>query len=346
MKKEEKRMNKNQVINRLSDDIDSIKLPPISENVRRAVRERKNTETVNDVLSSDQLHKITAKRYIIAAAILLAVVSVPVIIVFTNNNDTFIPAENPVSERSEIITDTSEDKTISTVNNDNALERIKSDDMYGKVVQSCKSKEYLEQMFVTYSEKSIVYEDDNYIYNFDPDGRLVEMRNITSSEESSEIVTEQEILSKAKELLKKYYLYWKEDTYSIEVEGDADCRPAWIVDISRTNDDMTKEKIAMSFYADGSIKMIIMSGADGNAGSISKAEAIDIAIKEIKNGNHNICSFEKENVEITVEIRSIDGQKYYYVIVDKIHFNYDSYYIMGGMTGIVNAETGEVVVIE
>ena len=306
-------MNKNQVINRLSDDIDSIKLPPISENVRRAVRERKNTETVNDVLSSDQLHKITAKRYIIAAAILLAVVSVPVIIVFTNNNDTFIPAENPVSERSEIITDTSEDKTISTVNNDNALERIKLDDMYGKVVQSCKSKEYLE---------------------------------LTFSEESSEIVTEQEILSKAKELLKKYYPYWKEGTYSIEVEGDADCRPAWIVDISRTNDDMTKEKIAMSFYADGSIKMIIMSGADGNAGSISKAEAIDIAIKEIKNGNHNICSFEKENVEITVEIRSIDGQKYYYVIVDKIHFNYDSYYIMGGMTGIVNAETGEVVVIE
>ena len=44
-------MNKNEVKNKLSDDISRIELPPISERVRQAVREKKekNIKTVSDI---------------------------------------------------------------------------------------------------------------------------------------------------------------------------------------------------------------------------------------------------------------------------------------------------------
>ena len=338
-------MNKNEVKNKLSDDISRIELPPISERVRQAVREQKqkNTETLNDTFNTETSHKIINIKFIFAAAILILAVSVPVIVFVINNSVSFKPVHNPVQDSSKIST-LSESETTSTLNSENVLENIKSEHLYGKVELSYRSEKYLEKMLITYSESSTVYEDDNYIYNFDSQGRLIEMLNISPYKRSDKYLSEQEILNKAKELLEKYYPSLKEDTYSIKVEGNANCNPAWIVCFTKTNEGITKEKIIMSFVESGDIKSIIITGTDENVGKISNAEAVDITLKEIRSGKYNINSFRNEDVEITVNIKEIDGQQYYYVIVSNIPFGDNI--MTKGLIGIVNAETGDVRVVE
>ena len=338
-------MNKNEVKNKLFDDVSHMELPPISEKVRQAVREQKqkNTETLNDTFNTETSHKIINIKFIFAAAILILAVSVPVIVFVINNSVSFKPVHNPVQDSSKISA-LSESETTSTLNSENVLENIKSEHLYGKVELSYRSEKYLEKMLITYSESSTVYEDDNYIYNFDSQGRLIEMLNLSPYKRSGKSVSEQEILNKAKELLEKYYPSLKEDTYSIKVEGNANCNPAWIVCFTKTNEGITKEKIIMSFVESGDIKSIIITGTDENVGKISNAEAVDITLKEIRSGKYNISSFRNEDVEITVNIKEIDGKQYYYVIVSNIPFGDNI--MTKGLIGIVNAETGDVRVVE
>ena len=338
-------MNKNEVKNKLSDDISRIELPPISERVRQAVWEKKekNIKTVSDNFNTEYSHKIINLKFIFAAAILMLAVSVPVIVFVINNSVSFKPVHNPVQDSSKISA-LSESETTSTLNSENVLENIKSEHLYGKVELSYRSEKYLEKMLITYSESSTVYEDDNYIYNFDSQGRLIEMLNLSPYKRSGKSVSEQEILNKAKELLEKYYPSLKEDTYSIKVEGNANCNPAWIVCFTKTNEGITKEKIIMSFVESGDIKSIIITGTDENVGKISNAEAVDITLKEIRSGKYNINSFRNEDVEITVNIKEIDGKQYYYVIVSNIPFGDNI--MTKGLIGIVNAETGDVRVVE
>lgn len=338
-------MNKNEVKNKLFDDVSHMELPPISEKVRQAVREQKqkNTETLNDTFNTETSHKIINIKFIFAAAILILAVSVPVIVFVINNSVSFKPVHNPVQDSSKISA-LSESETTSTLNSENVLENIKSEHLYGKVELSYRSEKYLEKMLITYSESSTVYEDDNYIYNFDSQGRLIEMLNLSPYKRSGKSVSEQEILNKAKELLEKYYPSLKEDTYSIKVEGNANCNPAWIVCFTKTNEGITKEKIIMSFVESGDIKSIIITGTDENVGKISNAEAVDITLKEIRSGKYNINSFRNEDVEITVNIKEIDGKQYYYVIVSNIPFGDNI--MTKGLIGIVNAETGDVRVVE
>lgn len=338
-------MNKNEVKNKLFDDVSHMELPPISEKVRQAVREQKqkNTETLNDTFNTETSHKIINIKFIFAAAILILAVSVPVIVFVINNSVSFKPVHNPVQDSSKISA-LSESETTSTLNSENVLENIKSEHLYGKVELSYRSEKYLEKMLITYSESSTVYEDDNYIYNFDSQGRLIEMLNLSPYKRSGKSVSEQEILNKAKELLEKYYPSLKEDTYSIKVEGNANCNPAWIVCFTKTNEGITKEKIIMSFVESGDIKSIIITGTDESIGTISNAEAVDIALKEIRSGKYNINSFRNEDVEITVNIKEIDGKQYYYVIVSNIPFGDNI--MTKGLIGIVNSETGDVRVVE
>lgn len=338
-------MNKNEVKNKLFDDVSHMELPPISEKVRQAVREQKqkNTETLNDTFNTETSHKIINIKFIFAAAILILAVSVPVIVFVINNSVSFKPVHNSVPDSSKISA-LSESETTSTLNSENVLENIKSEHLYGKVELSYRSEKYLEKMLITYSESSTVYEDDNYIYNFDSQGRLIEMLNLSPYKRSGKSVSEQEILNKAKELLEKYYPSLKEDTYSIKVEGNANCNPAWIVCFTKTNEGITKEKIIMSFVESGDIKSIIITGTDENVGKISNAEAVDITLKEIRSGKYNINSFRNEDVEITVNIKEIDGKQYYYVIVSNIPFGDNI--MTKGLIGIVNAETGDVRVVE
>lgn len=338
-------MNKNEVKNKLFDDVSHMELPPISEKVRQAVREQKqkNTETLNDTFNTETSHKIINIKFIFAAAILILAVSVPVIVFVINNSVSVKPVHNPVQDSSKISA-LSESETTSTADSENVLEHIKSEQLYGEVGLSYRSEKYLEKMLITYSESSTVYEDDNYIYNFDSQGRLVEMLNISPYKKFDKSVSEQEILNKAKELLEKYYPYWEEDTYSIKVEENEDCNPAWIVCFTKTNEGITKEKIIMSFVESGDIKSVIITGTDENVGKISNAEAVDITLKEIRSGKYNISSFRNEDVEITVNIKEIDGQQYYYVIVSNIPFGDNI--MTKGVIGIVNAETGDVRVVE
>lgn len=338
-------MNKNEVKNKLFDDVSHMELPPISEKVRQAVREQKqkNTETLNDTFNTETSHKIINIKFIFAAAILILAVSVPVIVFVINNSVSVKPVHNPVQDSSKISA-LSESETTSTADSENVLEHIKSEQLYGEVGLSYRSEKYLEKMLITYSESSTVYEDDNYIYNFDSQGRLVEMLNISPYKKSDKSVSEQEILNKAKELLEKYYPYWEEDTYSIKVEENEDCNPAWIVCFTKTNEGITKEKIIMSFVESGDIKSVIITGTDENVGKISNAEAVDITLKEIRSGKYNISSFRNEDVEVTVNIKEIDGQQYYYVIVSNIPFGDNI--MTKGLIGIVNAETGDVRVVE
>ena len=338
-------MNKNEVKNKLSDDISRIELPPISERVRQAVWEKKekNIKTVSDNFNTEYSHKIINLKFIFAAAILMLAVSVPVIVFVINNSVSFKPVHNPVQDSSKAAA-LSESETTSTLNSENVLENIKSEHLYGKVELSYRSEKYLEKMLITYSESSTVYEDDNYIYNFDSQGRLIEMLNISPYKRSDKYVSEQEILNKAKELLEKYYPSWKEDTYSIKVEENEDCNPAWFVCFTKTNEGITKEKIIMSFVESGDIKSIIITGTDESIGTISNAEAVDIALKEIRSGKYNINSFRNEDVEITVNIKEIDGKQYYYVIVSNIPFGDNI--MTKGLIGIVNSETGDVRVVE
>ena len=359
-------MNDRKAVRLLLNDISDMKLPPISEKVLTACREQKNKHSVTTAQTavSEKTRRIRLLKYAFAAVLTAAVVSVPVFIVLTNNSRVS-PAVEPTSEPnisnaeisnaeiSNAVTSDA-DTTNSELSADSQaeasdpvrtdLERITLGHVFGEVALSGRNAGELETLLLSYNKASLVYEDESYIYNFDKQGRLLEVINTAPlSEDSLPAASEQEIADKADALLKLCFPQWQHESYSTDIEGDADCVPAWTVLYVRESFGGAKEKIMMSFDLAGGMMRILVSGAVENVGNISASEAIDIALAELEAPEYSHLPLIKEELDITVENRSSDKGQYYFVVVNGVPLNgiVYTYYSVE-----VSAETGEVISVK
>lgn len=334
-------MTENEVMECLYNDICGLKLPPISEKVFQALDEKRkqNMEMNKELAQVKKLHKGIPTKYVFAAMLAIIAVSVPIIIVLTNKAPISDLPDSPVLPSSSETVSISESQVTSAVENETALERIKLTQIYGEVALSGRSEKELETLLVTYSTKDSVYEDDRYIYNFDLDGSLVEILNKTHSAESCVRVTKKEIEITAKNIFEMYFPERDITSYKQEIISNTDTLPEWIINYKNNND----ETIRMTFDKSGQLRMVIVIGIGDDFGNISKAQAVEIALAELKKEGYGFIPFKNKDVDILVEFQKRENKTYYCIVVDKIPRNeltFMSVYItMDTQTGnILNVE--------
>ena len=334
-------MIEKKVMESLYNDICRLKLPPISEKVFQALDEKRkqNMEMNKELAQVKKLHKSIPTKYVFAAMLAIIAVSVPIIIVLTNKAPISDLPDSPVLPSSSETVSISESQVTSAVENETALERIKLTQIYGEVALSGRSEKELETLLVTYSTKDSVYEDDRYIYNFDLDGSLVEILNKTHSAESCVRVTKKEIEITAKNIFEMYFAERDITSYKQEIISNTDTLPEWIINYKNNND----ETIRMTFDKSGQLRMVIVIGIGDDFGNISKAQAVEIALAELKKEGYGFIPFKNKDVDILVEFQKRENKTYYCIVVDKIPRNeltFMSVYItMDTQTGnILNVE--------
>ena len=339
-------MNSRDVIKRLRNDVGVIDVPPIPQAVRQAVREQRE-KYIAYYGQAPEMKKSTRDmvvKGIFAAMVTAMVVSVPIIVVMTNRTPVSDLPDTSVLPNSSGTVSAAESQIVtSTEQSETTLERIKLQQVYGEVALSGKSEEELETLLVTYSTKDSVYEDDRYIYNFDSQGRLIEMRKAAFGDEEGQPVDELAISAKVNALLKEYYPDWIENGCDIRIEKNEDSRPAWTVYVTRSNDDLTKDIIVFTFEKTGTLIGIVDLGGKENVGIISKAEAVRIAINELRDKKYDIPEFDINNVEITVDIKELERELYYFVNIDRIPVSMKS---LISISVSINANNGEVLYVD
>ena len=337
-------MNSKKVIMCLCEDMEKIELPPISEKVLQALskQRQKYIEYTKKVEALNKQKNYRLKKYVFAAMLALLAVSVPIVVVMKKQSPAADLTNSAVLSGSSKTVSISESQVISKAESQTTLEHIKLKQSYGEVALSAKSEEELEMLLVTYSKENSVYEDGKYIYNFDSQGRLLEMRKTAFGDEEGQPVDEQTISSNVNALLKEYYPDWLENKCDITIEKNEDSRPAWKVYVTQSTDSFTKNILTVTFDKLGLLQGIVLDGSAKNLDKISKVEAVEIVLRELRSSKYTLPEFENEEVEITVNFKEINNRLCYEVNVDKIPYdivngeiNYACFII------IVDSNTGE-----
>ncbi len=322
-------MNNREVINRLRDDMAKIELPPIPEKVLQAVREQKKKylEYKEQLERINRQKRNTAGKWVFAAMITALVVSVPIIVVVSNNKAT----NNMISDNSSV-----SDQSLSANSKESitaepgTLEHIKIINLYGTVSLSKRSEAELETMLQIYSKENSVYEDDKYLYNFNSDGKLTEILKTDLDEDiQGEPVTQQEISEKAEAVLKEYFHDFADGKYEIYIQENQNCYPAWDIDCILKNSSIMNQKIHITFDKYGTIQKAYYITTSDNHERITQSDAIQIALNELRSGKYNILDFNEEDISIIVKSVVIDGTENYSVYIDNIPydiFDNDIYY--------------------
>ena len=315
-------MNSRDVIKRLRNDVGVIDVPPIPQAVRQAVREQRE-KYIAYYGQAPEMKKSTRDmvvKGIFVAMVTAMVVSVPIIVVMTNRSPiSDLPDTSVLPNSSGTVSAAESQIVTSTEQSETTLERIKLQQVYGEVALSGKSEEELETLLVTYSTKDSVYEDDRYIYNFDT-----------------------QISAKVNALLKEYYPDWIENGCDIRIEKNEDSRPAWKVYVTQSTDSFTKNILTVTFDKSGLLHGIVLDGSAKNMGIISKAEAVEIVLQELRSGKYKLPEFENKDVVIVVKTKETNEKLYYAVKIDKIPYKRVSgeiYY--AGFIFIIDSDTGE-----
>ena len=95
----------NKTIELYTKDISRIKLPPISERVHQAVREKKSKYSEEIKNNKNKVHSNFPMKYIWAAMLAMLVISVPIVIVLSNQN-TVLEQESSVQNSTEAVNKT------------------------------------------------------------------------------------------------------------------------------------------------------------------------------------------------------------------------------------------------
>lgn len=336
-------MSDEMVMELYSKDISRIKLPPISDKVRQAMREKKESREEPPAnpehhTAAPKSHRSIPIKFIFAALLTFLVASIPIIVILTKNTLA------PVVPEGSGITDISSDPGASDVEppapavSANALDRIKEQQLNGVVSLSAKGAEELESLLLTYSDNSQVYEDESFIYNFDSSGNLIELMNKSPVDESGVPVSEQEIRKLAQSALYVYFPEWSDYSYDTEITNLDNAIPAWRIVFERSVSKLEKEVITMTFDSLCNVRRLTLSGSGDSIGVISRAEAIQIALNEIKSDefpNINI-----EDVTIRVEVISNSNNSYYSVLIKDIQSEED---IMINANIQIDQETGKII---
>lgn len=333
-------MNEKKATGMLADDMLLLKLPPISEKVLQAVRKQKQKYAENAFhdVQTKRTHKKVLVKYIFAAMAVFLVVSSSVVAVISNNR--FVPDTKDVS--SPLVSksvSTAESQSVSVVHSTDTLERVNLRQLYGTAALSERSEPELETLLANYTKGNKVYEDERYLYNFNAQGRLIEVLNTAPLNESGIFADEQSIQQKSLDLLTLYFPDFALSDYNTKLSENKDARPHWSISFTKMCDDHTVMKIMLNFDEAGELLNILTLGTEESAGNISRSDAIKIALQEVRSGKYNIPAFSDEDVEIAVEIKNNEGIPYYIVFVHGIPLRQE---ITIDVIVKVNSDTGEI----
>ena len=161
----------NKTIELYTKDISRIKLPPISDRVCQAIREKKSKYSEEIKNNKNKVHSNFPMKYIWAAMLAMLVISVPIVIILSNQN-TVLEQESSVQNSTEAVSKTGGEVSKS-VGTNKTLEVIMKKKIFGEVALTKQPEEECEMYLMNYQHGNSVYEDDYYLYNFDSDGNLI-----------------------------------------------------------------------------------------------------------------------------------------------------------------------------
>ena len=337
-------MKKDEIMKILADDISRLEMPPLPDKVRQAIRKQHSSPEGRSEKPPPmpQPHKQYSLRYIFAAVLLLSVISVPVILLLSNRHTTHQTTPDrvpPVSQVTISYTESEPSDTSVTVSEETALTPVRLQQHHGDIALSSKTQTELETLLCSYDQQHTVYEDSLYIYNFNAQGRLVEImkvKNDTPYPETEPAVTEKEISDKAAAFVKEYFPEWQGQTPKIE--GDADCHPAWFVSFAKQHDDLTKEHLILTFDHTGSLLRALLSGVAENIGKISRQQAVQLALQAFSRQKYTLSDDQKASADIIADALTRDGQLYYYIC---IHLSSENR-MSQDFTVLVDPDTGHI----
>lgn len=280
---------------------------------------------ISEKTSSKEEHEPKRRMYVyaLAAAIMLLIVSVPVIALLTKNA---------------VVYDNLESSVVSgTVTEKTALENIRLKKLYGEVALTKKSKEELESSLSRFQDASMVYEDDSYIYNFSVYGRLIEVYPLNFKREYTYTATEQEVRKNAMSLLEMYYPNEYSD-YTMNQVKNPDTYSEWEIIFTRKALDNTTMRVIMDFDIDGKLRGLLSVGSEESIGKISRKDIISIALDLLQSDQYDYLTFDKETLIITVDAEQNGGKPYYSVSFENLKVQHKSF---DGYQFIFNADTGD-----
>ena len=304
----------NKTIELYTKDISRIKLPPISERVHQAVREKKSKYSEEIKNNKNKVHSNFPMKYIWAAMLAMLVISVPIVIVLSNQN-TVLEQESSVQNSTEAVSKTGGEVSKS-VGTNKTLEVIMKKKIFGEVALTKRPEEECEMYLMNYQHGDSVYEDDYYLYNFDSDGNLIEILNTKDVLEGEAKVDETTIKEKAEDLFSLYFPQLTREKYDIKIQEKTDGMPNWKVYFKQKDIVISESNLIMTFDKFGNLYMAVFSPATNDIGNISKIQAVDIALSEINSGKYNISKFDKNDIVILINYQRINGV--YTVEIDKV----------------------------
>ena len=304
----------NKTIELYTKDISRIKLPPISDRVCQAIREKKSKYSEEIKNNKNKVHSNFPMKYIWAAMLAMLVISVPIVIILSNQN-TVLEQESSVQNSTEAVSKTESEVSKSTEKN-NTLEVIMEKNIFGEVALTKRPEEECEMYLMNYQHGNSVYEDDYYLYNFDSDGNLIEILNTKDVPEGKIKADENTIKEKAEDLFSLYFPQFKREEFDLKVQEYEDSVVAWRVVFEKNNDSVVESNIRITFDKFGNLYVAVFSPETNDTRNMSKIQAVEIALEEINSGNYDISKFDKKNILILINYQKINGV--YTVEIDKV----------------------------
>lgn len=337
-------MTDKEVLQRFKKDFDKIESPDLWDKIQE---KQAQIEPVQEVKTK---RKNIPLRYALAACFAVLMVGIGMLaLVLSKGNDILIePSEQPsqVSVYSEQPSQASTaSEPISTVSDDEVdlIEQLTLKQIYGSFSLSERGEEELETLLVTYHKDYRVYEDDDYLYNFDDQGRLIEMILINHDESDEKIASRSDIEENINKVFQTYFPDININDYQIEIEECPDASPRWIVEARLYESDIIISWIHLTFDQHGKIQFLTLPTITEDVGNISKEQAIQIALEEAQSGKYKFLEFNKEDIQFNIRYKKTKNNEVYAVYMEKIPLN------MGLTTALdvwIDIYTGEIVYID
>lgn len=305
-------MTDKEVLQRFKKDFDKIKTPDLWDRIQ----ENRKTQVASE--DTTRKIKITPLRYIAAACLVVLVIGISVLTVVLNsrNNGFIIDTSETSSQTSADISKTESSDTEQTL-----IEQLAIKQVYGHFALSDRGEDELQTLFVTYNKGCQVYEDDDYLYNFDKKGNLIEIILINHDAHGSDIADKQDIQNAVNEIFKTYFPDVNINDYQVEITEYPDASPHWVVDTCLYESDVVVSYIHITFDKYGKMQFLTLPSVTKDTGNISKEQAIQIALEEAHSDKYAFLDFNREDVNISVEYQDREGKQYYMVHMQYIPFD-------------------------
>ena len=304
-------MTEKEILRRFKEDFDKIESPDLWDKIQE---KKANSEPIREIKPKK---RNTTLIYALSACLAVMIVGIGVLAaVMSGRNPPIVEpsqASSPVSsEPTSQVSDVSHEEV-------SLIEQLTVKQIYGRFALSERKEEELQTIFNDYNEKSLVYEDDDYLYNFDDKGKLMEMILMNHNKKIGEkIAVRADIEKNVETVFQTYFPDININDYKVEIAEFPDASPRWRAESYLYELGVVVSYIRISFDEYGKIQYLSLPEATRNIGNISKEQAIQIALEEAQSGKYDFLEFDREDVKIYVEYEDRYGKQYYRIDIEDI----------------------------